>query len=886
MARQGGDASKTKVRRRSAGAESTAGAAGARKKTKKRRVPADKVQEDDSDITSGDEGAALPGGRDVVGDNPGMFLKDFVDELPSVGHKLSKSAARGKKKIVATKRADSSDDGDMTGDEGEQGDRLLGAIGRLGTADQEDDRGAPVRTQTGKESEFNVGAVSEEISIDDIVAPLADMSGFNDVRRQLQGITKKDPIPEQASDVKRTRAERAEQYEFASKDVQKWLPQVTRMKKADQVVLGEDAPEQQRTTSSLIGSFKPMDDFEKELEEATLAAGADQESLKGAKALADNPRIRDENSRQHMSKLKALMLREQAASKRVKKIKSKAYHRIHRNSERREREVLLERLEHENPELASALKEEYEKKRVQLRMLRQRNARKKWAQTMQRFGKTDDNVKKEITKQAANARDEEKSLRRAIKGDDPNQSSDEDAIDLSGGESGDEVVGKRAASRKTVAKAKELTMQEIKELQKGDSDLPTTGILGLSFMRDAIKRKREEAAKQAQGVLNELEALGDGLKEDQDSDDDSEEEQATPGKAPRQKEKETVKVREFTEEQLAEARKQVAAMLDNDDVAKECTVAGALTVHSVPAQATHDKTAKVAGADDLKNGGSTAIVGGSASSAPSHGFDGAAKKKKKNKSTVSSSIAAATANPWIDAPAGDDNQNGGSDAIGEGNARGPSAKKKKKAETIKKADPAWVGEGELEGAPEDILNILSADTEAAREQRDLVRTAFIQGTQEEDFAEEQEEKARLKAEKEAEKTDKLPGWGGWTGTGITPKKPKPSKPIVKPKSSEPRPTKVTFADEKGDPAPKYFIDQVPFPFQNKEQYNQQLRMPSGPEWNTMAMHQKRVKPKIFTKVGAVVAPLAYVKHLEPEQRDRAIETWSAGKQPKRLKSRM
>merc|ERR1719272_671143 len=117
-----------------------------------------------------------------------------------------------------------------------------------------------------------------------------------------------------------------------------------------------------------------------------------------------NPRIRDHQQTQTVARLKALMLREQQANKRIKKIKSKAYHRIHRKAETREREVLLERLERDNPEMAKSLRQDYEKKHAERRMGRQRSARQKWAKTMQRFAKGDDTAGQEITKQAQTAR--------------------------------------------------------------------------------------------------------------------------------------------------------------------------------------------------------------------------------------------------------------------------------------------------------------------------------------------------------------------------------------------------------------------------------------------------------------------------------------------------
>lgn len=79
-----------------------------------------------------------------------------------------------------------------------------------------------------------------------------------------------------------------------------------------------------------------------------------------------------------MSHLRALMLRELQRSKRLKKIKSKSFRRTQRKNEAKERDKLLERLEIENPELASELKKDYEKKLAQMRNRRGAEARKKW----------------------------------------------------------------------------------------------------------------------------------------------------------------------------------------------------------------------------------------------------------------------------------------------------------------------------------------------------------------------------------------------------------------------------------------------------------------------------------------------------------------------------
>jgi len=195
---------------------------------------------------------------------------------------------------------------------------------------------------------------------------------------------------------------------------------------------------------------------------------------------------------------------------------------------------------------------------------------------------------------------------------------------------------------------------------------------------------------------------------------------------------------------------------------------------------------------------------------------------------------------------------------------------------------------------EDVLSVLNADSEAAREQRELVRTAFVEGTQEDDFLDEQEELARQKEEK-AKGPEELAGWGHWTGEGApVPRQRRQQQ--QKQQKHQPQPdakdaanktrSGVHFSEaaEKPEKSAKYFVEKVPWPFKNPAQYDLTMRMPLGPEWNTRQVHKQHIKPKVFVKVGAIVPPLAYVKQLPEETRADVIKTWAEGKQPKRLKA--
>jgi len=223
-----------------------------------------------------------------------------------------------------------------------------------------------------------------------------------------------------------------------------------------------------------------------------------------------------------------------------------------------------------------------------------------------------------------------------------------------------------------------------------------------------------------------------------------------------------------------------------------------------------------------------------------------------------------------------------------------SKRKKRKAAKPDKATPpaaeAQQPEEELAAeASDDVLAALSLDSAEAQAQRDLVRTAFIEGTQEDDFEAELEDEAQQKEEKEKAKNGELAGWGSWTGEGA----PKPRIPKGKGKGKQkpaasaerPRQNSAVFYEGKAEHG-KYFVEKIPYGYQTPEQFDQEMRMPTGPEWNALPAHLKRIQPKFFSKVGAIVPPLQLVRHLPKEQRAGVIDKWAASKQPKRLKAKI
>lgn len=255
--------------------------------------------------------------------------------------------------------------------------------------------------------------------------------------------------------------------------------------------------------------------------------------------------------------------------------------------------------------------------------------------------------------------------------------------------------------------------------------------------------------------------------------------------------------------------------------------------------------------------------------------DKAGKKRKRGKAADGASGKAE--DEAADASADDPRVSNGAEPDGKEKTRASAAAKKGKR--------GKAADGPAQASEEDVLQELDIDGDDAREQRELVRAAFVEGTQAEDFEEELETAERTKEEEAARDALKLAGWGHWTGAGVRPRKP-PAPKKAGAETPARKKSRVKVFEGASKVNAKFFVDKVPFPYMNPAQYERQMRMPSGPEWNTMQSHKDRIKPKVVVRAGAVVTPLQYVKHLPPEKREDAIQAWSAPKAPKRLKARL
>lgn len=150
-------------------------------------------------------------------------------------------------------------------------------------------------------------------------------------------------------------------------------------------------------------------------------------------------------------------------------------------------------------------------------------------------------------------------------------------------------------------------------------------------------------------------------------------------------------------------------------------------------------------------------------------------------------------------------------------------------------------------------------------QAELVRMAFA----EEDLFEDEfvaEKAAVVDADAPKVKDITLPGWGSWAGeglpvqTGRVLRQPAPGEGIAPSKRADAKYRHVIINERKMKAAEtKYWVPKVPYPFTSREQYEQHLHKPIGPEWNSLADFRKRIQPRVVVSAGTLVDPIKFVR---------------------------
>lgn len=532
--------------------------------------------------------------------------------------------------------------------------------------------------------------------------------------------------------------------------------------------------------------------------------------------------------RAELRKARELLFREESKAKRIKKIKSKAYRRVHRREREREAQKDQDMKDAEGIETDEDEKEKRDRKRAEERMgTKHRDS--KWAKGMKKSGRTvwDDDARDSMIELARRNED----LRKRIEGKDvrDRESGDSDFSDQDDDDDDDdedmddEEVGKKRLAKK---------------LDRLDASRAEHSKLGnMLFMQ------RADAARKAQ---NDEEILR--LKQelaDLESASEQEEDTAVGRRSFGPKDKKVAaplpkSARTEMEENAASDEERVVEDDDAEIIVERPATNGDSTGRKPrPLMAMKSEkavTSEADGADWLtaekkhkkskaKEPQDETAITTELVPAKLRTLESQTKSKKQSKSAKANESTAASTNGWTTIP-----YNNGAD---------------QDTPTDQAEDETWNP------------MVLQKDKQASFHQR-----AFAGDEVDSDFT--ADKAAQVIDEDDKVTSTHLPGWGSWTGDGLSKAARKQNQrlahnPLRKSvvegvraaNRKDAKLDNVIISEAQQRKSKKYLASTLPHQFERREQYERSLRIPVGPEWTTKETFQRNTRPRVVVKQGIV-----------------------------------
>ncbi|KAJ6873440.1 hypothetical protein NC651_032345 [Populus alba x Populus x berolinensis] len=674
------------------------------------------------------------------------------------------------------------------------------------------------------------------ISIEDLMESIQGKPGYRELLNITRQVEKKGkllqaPLPKEDRD----RLERKAAYELSKKDITKWEPLVKSNRETPTIIFDKDTDLGFSTVGAIASEFEPRTEFEKKMSSLVHDDGvATAHKEDGSKLLELNKISLEDyvNNRNHIAKMRSLLFRHEVKMKRVKKIKSKTYHRLLKK-DRLKGSVGMPMDAEEAKELA--MKQEF--KRAEERMTLRHKNQSKWAQRIVKRGldAQDEGTRVAMAEQLhqhALLTRKMKTMKDSSSSDD---SSDEEDSENEGGSDQDEAS-------KLLAKARDKTMQVL----EGDDEVPDSGVLSLPFMKRALKKKKEAADAEARLAIQDFES---SMKQMEDTDEAENSKTGTVsgrrvfGASKMQVIEPKNKIRSSSISSDSEAELEAEEDIDvglgrTDGMQKNINVNSVLL--DVDASIPQDSVLKV-----------SEIV-----------------RDPGHKKTYEVSILQSDA--W---------KKMSSSCPNEVDTNGKRSRKVVEP-AIHNQDVELEEEGEDSDADSEgqmvdgIFSPGHISSYKLPSQAELIREAFAGDDVQEEFSKDKEEIIN-EENPEPEKPVQLPGWGQWTR--VQKKKGLPSWVLEEHKNAKRKREealgkrkdahlKNVIVSEKLDKkAEKLFSGTLPYPFTSKEVFEQSIRMPIGPEFNPATAVRALNRPEVVKKQGLIIQPINY-EDVDPHER--------------------
>lgn len=648
------------------------------------------------------------------------------------------------------------------------------------------------------------------------------------------------------------RLDRSAAYDKSKETLSRWTETVKHNRRADHLMfpLPDHEVAAAHSNKELLPTnlSKPFNDLE-----ATIQSILEESGLAAANGKDDEDHLREfeelETKKFSMEEVKArrdqlriareLLFREEAKAKRIKKIKSKSYRKVHRKQREKEERLNQEALAEGGYVPSEDELEAQDRRRAEERMGAKHRG-SKWAKSIKQTGQAawDEDARSGLNEMAI--RDEE--LRKRIEGrtvrkefgDDSDHSLDESDDQVS---DGDESVQQNRLLRK---------LEDVNKSDLIDPSLPGARLANMDFMRKADAARRKQNNDMADDIRREL--AGEGSDSNEEEVGDIGRRIFGTGSTGRQeRNSKSAKLNEFEEPIGSE----------DEDEKDDVQISGTANSQVKTGKSSHGSKIKP-GFQVTKN-----IA---PKTQPTTSPEGGAWSKVISKSTVINDAEAKR------------RRHKKNDAID--------------VEELDLSKAAIIAKPPKVRKQAKVIETLAMDTDsdesgddnngirnpyAIRDQK-LIDQAFAGENVVGQF--EAEKKQTIEDEDEKVVDNTLPGWGSWVGSGVSKKDKARNKGRFLTKTdgikaqnrkdakldrviiNEKRVKKVCNVQnhlgvrsltwiQNG----KYLASSLPHPFETRQQYERSLRLPIGPEWTTKETFQDATKPRILLKRG-IIAPMS------------------------------
>ncbi|XP_078403190.1 U3 small nucleolar RNA-associated protein 14 homolog A isoform X1 [Cetorhinus maximus] len=153
---------------------------------------------------------------------------------------------------------------------------------------------------------------------------------------------------------------------------------------------------------------------------------------------------------------------------------------------------------------------------------------------------------------------------------------------------------------------------------------------------------------------------------------------------------------------------------------------------------------------------------------------------------------------------------------------------------------------------------IKEENEEQEDQRMVIQEAFASDDVIDEFI--KDKQRQIDAGKPKDIDLILPGWGEWAGQGLQPSAKKRRRFRIKAAPPPPRKDQnlpnVIISEKRDIGVAAHQVNELPFPFSHRNQFEKSICAPIGNTWNTERATQKLTMPKIVTKMGAIIEPIS------------------------------